>query len=302
MEDKLLPFFKRKLLKFQDPLEYKKQKFISNMLKQKEVININTFLKTAYNFKHSGHAGDIIYSLPSLRTLCQNQKANFFLNINRKVNYGKLKHPLGNVSLDEKTFKALEPLLLAQDYISTVGIYQNDPIDYDFDLIRSYPIMQNAGSIARWYFYFFAINADLGKEWLTVDADNTYKDYIIIARSFRYRQPLISYQFLSKYSKLLFIGLEDEYADMKKQLPSLQYAKVSNFLEMGRIIKGGRFFIGNQSFPFSLAEAMKVKRVLEVFVPCPNVIVEGANGYDFIYQPQFESIVEKLDRITTLGQ
>jgi hypothetical protein len=293
MGDELLPYFQRKLLKFKDPFEYKNQKFIQK-LQQLKPIDLNIPPQETYHFKHSGHAGDIIYSLPSLKELSGGKATNFYLSLNRKVNYGKLKHPLGNIMLNEKTVEALHPLLQAQDYISNVLVHNGEAIHYDFDYIRDYPFMQNSGSIARWYFYFFAINADLGKAWINVEPDSSWKDYIIISRSFRYRQPLISYGFLKKYTKLLFVGLEDEYADMKKQLPSLEYVKVQNFLQLAQIIKGGKFFIGNQSFPFSLAEAMKVKRVLEVFVPCPNVIPEGANGYDFIYQPQFEKIVERL--------
>jgi hypothetical protein len=63
---------------------------------------------------------------------------------------------------------------------------------------------------------------------------------------------------------------------------------------MASIISGSKFFIGNQSFPFSIAEGLKAKRVLEVYYRAPNIIVEGANGFDFCYQPQFEKIVANL--------
>ncbi|MEK7224455.1 MAG: hypothetical protein AAB221_02085, partial [Bacteroidota bacterium] len=62
-----------------------------------------------------------------------------------------------------------------------------------------------------------------------------------------------------------------------------------------QVIAGCKFFIGNQSFPFALAEALKVKRALELCFECPNVIPEGENAYDFVYQPQFEKIVRQLD-------
>ena len=88
--------------------------------------------------------------------------------------------------------------------------------------------------------------------------------------------------------------MPDEFEEMKKQLPKLEYKPVANFLELASVIAGSKLFIGNQSFPFSLAEALKVRRVLEVFYQCPNVLVEGANGYDFCYQPQFEKIVSDL--------
>jgi hypothetical protein len=292
MHEKVLPLLQRKLLKFSNPQEYRNQKFLMVYNKINTPINLNIPLKGQYAFKHSGNAGDIIYALPSLITLSKNSLADLYLHINQQANYGNMKHPLGNVMLNEGVYTRLEPLLTSQSYINALHKYSNENIDYDFDLIRSYPIMHNAGSIARWYFYFFATNANLGNPWLYVTADTTYANHIVLARSFRYRQPLINYRFLQKYSNIVFIGLEDEYADMKLQIPNLKYQPVNNFLELAQIIAGSKLFIGNQSFPFSLAEALKVKRILEVYIPCPNVVVEGENGFDFIYQPQFEKLVE----------
>jgi hypothetical protein len=60
------------------------------------------------------------------------------------------------------------------------------------------------------------------------------------------------------------------------------------------VIAGGRFFIGNQSFPFSIAESLKVKRLLEVYYLAPNVTVYGNKGFDFCAQPQFEKLVSDL--------
>jgi hypothetical protein len=82
---------------------------------------------------------------------------------------------------------------------------------------------------------------------------------------------------------------------MKKAIPHLKYHSVNDFLEFAQIIAGCKFFIGNQSFPFAVAEALKIKRALEVCFECPNVIPEGKDGYDFCYQPQFEKIVRQLN-------
>ena len=79
---------------------------------------------------------------------------------------------------------------------------------------------------------------------------------------------------------------------MKTQIPALQFYKVNNFLEMATIIAGSKLFIGNQSFPFSLAEGLKANRLLEVYFQCPNVIPTGNNGFNFCFQPQFEQLVK----------
>ena len=65
-------------------------------------------------------------------------------------------------------------------------------------------------------------------------------------------------------------------------MPDLRFKPVTDFLEMAIIVNSCKLFIGNQSFPFALAEAMKVKRLLEVYYKAPNVGVQGKNGSEFM--------------------
>ncbi len=81
---------------------------------------------------------------------------------------------------------------------------------------------------------------------------------------------------------------------MKKSIPNLVWQPVVNFLELAAVIAGSKLFIGNQSFPFSIAEGLKATRLLEVYHRIPNVIPEGKNGYDFYFQKHFEYLVENL--------
>lgn len=254
--------------------------------------------KPSYSFKHSGNAGDIIYSLPAAFALADNASIELFLNVDHPMNYSveRGKHPLNGVMLNSNMVAMLQPLLLSQSNIKKCAIYQNQSIDYDLDVFRRSPFDTHSGSIARWYFLHFAVNADLGKPWLTVTPDNSFNDYIVIARSLGYHSPGIDYSFLKKYRNLIFVGVPEEFNEMKQVLPAIKYQPVSNFLELAQLIAGCKFFIGNQSFPFSLAEALKVKRILEVYYICPNVIVEGINGYDFCFQEQFERIVSRLQQ------
>jgi hypothetical protein len=283
------------LLKMKDAEAYKNYKFEQLLNRARAPINLAVPNKTDYHFKHSGNAGDIIYSLPATMALSGNGNIHLHLQTGQKGHYGKKPHPLGGIMLNEKIIELLRPLLLAQPQIKSVELYNsNDAIDYDLDLIRSYPFPLNRGNLARWYFYLFAINADLGKPWLQVPADNQWNEHIVIARSQRYQVPGIDYSFLKKYPKKIFVGVPAEWEEMKTMIPDITYQPVNDFLELARIIAGSRLFIGNQSFPFSLAEGLKVRRLLEVYHLSPNVNVEGPLGYDFCYQPQFEKLVEKL--------
>lgn len=131
--------------------------------------------------------------------------------------------------------------------------------------------------------------------WLHATPDSTFGDSIVLARSGRYNNVYLDYGFLQEYSNLVFVGVEQEYQRLKVSIPKLEYQPVKDFLEMAQVIAGAKFFIGNQSFPYAIAEAMKVRRVLEVCFYAPNVVIHGANGYDVYFQKHFESIVRKLN-------
>jgi len=63
---------------------------------------------------------------------------------------------------------------------------------------------------------------------------------------------------------------------------------------MAQVIASCKLFIGNQSFPYSIAEALKTKRLLEVYYQAPNVIPNGPNGYDFYFQDHFKYLVDAM--------
>lgn len=250
--------------------------------------------KSLTRFKHSGNIGDIIYALPTVFELSKNGVAHLYLQTNQPAEYSYNYHPLGGVMLTEKMIELSKPLLLHQPQIESVEVYKNENVDYDLDLFRNYSFGLDKSSGVRWYFHVFGISRNSSLPWLVAPKDEQYANNIVIARSHRYRSPLIDYSFLNKYPNKLFVGVKEEYEDMKKVLPNLQYKPVQDFLEMASIINSCRLFIGNQSFPFALAEALKVPRLLEVYYKTPNVVVEGEGANDFLYQPQFECSAKRL--------
>ena len=253
--------------------------------------------KAIFSFKHSGNAGDIIYALPVVLALCEEKKADLYLHIGQIGHYGKNPHPLGNLMLTAKMVEMLTPLLQEQDYINSCTQYnENSTIDFDLDIVRQYPWYMSRGDLCRHYFMAFGAYYDLHQPWLKVKPDNSFNDAIVIARSQRYNAPGIDYSFLKKYPELIFVGVEAEYNIMKEQLPELRFQQVDNFLTLASIIAGSRLFIGNQSFPYAIAEALKINRLLEVYFQSPNVIPTGNSACDFCFQPQFEKLVrEKYD-------
>ena len=81
---------------------------------------------------------------------------------------------------------------------------------------------------------------------------------------------------------------------LKQGLKNLEFYDCKDFIELASIIKGCRVFIGNLSFGYALAEAIKVKRMLESGPDFPLVYPNGKNAYDFYFQSHFENLFKKL--------
>lgn len=287
-------YLQTRVLKYTDKEAYRLYKLNKNLAKVTFFKGEHPF-KENTTFKHSGNSGDIIYALPAIKALYKNKNAHLYLHLNQKfLQKSTTFHPLGNVMLNQKTFDYLQPLLLFQEGIETCEPFVGQDIDYDLDVVRHQIFNLGRGSISRWYFNVFNIYADLDQPWLQAPKQAGLENEIIVARSHRYNGASIDYSFLKKYSNISFIGVQEEFDDMVKQIPNIKYLVVNDFLEMAGYINSCKLFIGNQSFPFSIAEGLKVNRVLEICAWCPNVIVSGGNARDFYYQDHFEKSVAEL--------
>jgi ADP-heptose:LPS heptosyltransferase len=59
----------------------------------------------------------------------------------------------------------------------------------------------------------------------------------------------------------------------------LQGELIPLFLMFARIIAGSKLFIGNSSFLWTVAEALKVNRVMDVYHGYPNCLPQTSNGW-----------------------
>ncbi|MEO5647503.1 MAG: hypothetical protein ABIQ56_04015, partial [Chitinophagaceae bacterium] len=280
--------------KWTDTEGYRDYKYLEKLSKLDTPGFISDPTKPVASFKHAGNAGDLIYALPTIFQLAKGKPIHLFLHEDQPGIYGKNKHPMGNVMLTKRMINMLQPLMWHQPGITSCDPYNYDKVDFNLDLFREFPISLNRGNIARWYFLVFAVTADLSKPWLKAPVNNEFSDAIIIARSLRYNAPGLNYNFMCEHGRCVFIGVDEEYEAMKQMIPQLEYRRVYDFLEMAAIINGSKLFIGNQSFPYSIAEGLKVRRMLEIYHQTPNVSPEGPDAYDFCFQPQFEKLVGEL--------
>lgn len=299
-------------LKYQDRNAYKQYKWERQNYTEQEALNFFTgenrldtqekIEKVAsedklLNIIHSGNSGDVIYALPTIKKIAEvtGVPVNLYLRLNQPlIMSGYNSHPMGNVMINQPMAEMLIPLLNAQSYIHTCETYNNQKVHIDLDFFRNKTISLHNSNLARWYSYVTGFTAELWKPWIKAAPNLDYKDKIILARSARYRNSTIKYSFLKKYKNIVFIGVKSEYEDMQKAIPNLQTVQVKNFLELAQMIACCKVFIGNQSFPYSIAEGLKVPRILEAYYHLAHVIPEGENAHDFYYQNHFESLVKQL--------
>ena len=251
--------------------------------------------KKTISFLHYGHLGDIINSLPVIKELSKDKKCILYIQKEKPIpkHVVSKDHPFGSVYLSKNSILKMLPLLKNQKYLEKVEIYENQNIDIDLNFFRNLPINFNIDSV-RWYFHLTGCFPDLSENYLEVEQHSKFKDYLVIMRSLRRQNQFIDYSFLSNYKNIVFIGLENEFKDLRKKIGKLEYYDSKDFLELAMIIKNSKLFIGNLSFGYALAEALKVPRLLESGPNFPLVYPNGNHAYDFYFQNHFEDLVKKL--------
>ena len=301
-------FIKKLLYKITDKKKYQEHK-INEILKKKiewfdsgfkeKISNIEKVIKNKkeISFLHSGHLGDIIDSLAMIKEISKTHTCNLFIEENKKIDVKFNKHPAGNVFLNRKMVDMIMPLLKKQNFIKNVSVYNNDSIDVDLNLFKELAMNFNIDSV-RWYFQVIGFQTDLSLPYLQTEPHETIKNKVVIMRTVRRNNYFISYKFINKYKDLLFIGLEEEYRILKNEIPNLEFYDCRNFLEIAKIIKSSKFFLGNLSFGYSIAEGLKVPRLLECYPPeFPAMHPNGKNAYEFYFQQHFEKWFNHLYKL-----
>lgn len=217
------------------------------------------------NFYNRGSLGDIIYSLPTIKE------------------YGK-----SNLILKNKHYYSfLNSLLNAQDYINEVKHLEDgktnwSDVNINLDQFRtihkknlSKPLVQCFSEILNFN------NINYKNPWLFNIKKNKVKP-IIINRTLRYhdKEDINWHLFKSIENKCIFIGSQKEHFEFSRLFNlNIDFFKTENAIDVASVINGCDLFVGNQSFCYSLAESLKVDRVLEVCFEKPNCGPLSENGF-----------------------
>jgi hypothetical protein len=239
-------------------------------------------------FRHSGSAGDVIYSIPAI--LSQGG-GRLLLKPNVPAHYypGAV-HPSGHYRLSESIAKFLVSIFETQPGITAEIDKADTEIDWDLDEFRRSGINFQSGHIPAYYFYVIPGFYDLSSAWLFYPKQE--HQAIVVNKTSRYSNTNITYKFLNDLDQLIvFVGLQDEYDSFLKDVPKAAYYKTPSGIHLLQAIAGAKVFVGNQSLAFAVAEGLKVPRVLETCLFANNVIPTGGICYSAINQKGFEFAV-----------
>lgn len=264
-----------------------------------------------FSIRHSFKGGDLLVILPGLQHIYQERgikwKIYQRLNMPEFLNEQTRQYTTDMVCMDRRMFDRLKPLLEAQEYIESFEVWEGQKVDIDMDLSRdSNSIPFPAGDIHHWAWNIAPeLACDLSIPWLKVNPMaycNTTKgirklnDVVIFNRTERYINPYITYFFLKKYEdNVVFSGSESEHnAACFPWNIDIPLLITDNFLELARVINSCKFFLGNASMNFHIADALKIQRIIELSRIFPNTFPTGVNGYGFYSQKALEFYFDKM--------
>ena len=223
------------------------------------------------NFLSSGMLGDFIQSLFAVKNICEQRgcKANLYLS----EGHGGDVWTFGA----EKAYRDLAELVYHQPYINSFKLLDKE---YDESFINLNMWREDAatnfaedGEYSTCWSEMLSkkFNFKIGGEYKWLNAivpDSRTAGKIVIHRS-KHRWSGIKWQQIldSQQGKLIFVTTnEEEYALFNRTFTThnTPLLLVETIAELTNAFAGASYFIGNQSAPFSIANALDVPRLGEL--------------------------------------
>jgi hypothetical protein len=225
-------------------------------------------------FKHSGAAGDLIYSLALMKHFGGGE---FYLHLNQidwigQHYYGSKPAPFHQGRMTPKDFEFMQEFMLAQDYISKFEPLDLQTTEITHNLDRFRPLfVGHPGNYVDIYATAFGITDPAVQKsirttpWLTVpELHKTEGRDVVINRTARWLPNSRSDQWTrwrtgGMEARAVFVGLSEEYSKFCEDTGwDIPWVKTNNMLELASIIAGAKLFIGNQSQALALAVGLGI--------------------------------------------
>lgn len=292
-----------------------KKQSVSHELPQrlKNELGVQPYHQKITSVKHFPNLGDQIAVMPALKKYWEvtGRKIKFLQCVDTPAAYYQgATHPTVSedgvmVSVNKAMFDMMKPLFESQEYIHSYEVYQGQPVDLDFDVIRSKTFVNMPNlMIQSWIFHAYPdLACNLSKPWITLGGKcpeyvkKQVSGKVILNFTERYRNHMIDYFFLKNYAPdLVFAGTEREHWQFCQKfhldIPRLD---IKNFLDYAYAIKEARFLLGCQTFGWNLAQAMQTPRIVELCNFAPNVQPNvGEDSYGFFHQAEVEYFFRRL--------
>jgi len=229
-------------------------------------------IKNKNIFYHRGSIGDIIYAMPTILTCGGNailylrteEHLKFLYNLLKKQSYIKdVRH--SNSAEDDGYSWTDGNIINFNDFAHIAWVKRNQ------HLVLSHLETQNK-------------EYDLSKLWID-SVEPKYLSDIIINRTTHYHdKEEINWHLLEPFKdRCKFVGYPKEYkCFIQTYKIDIEFYQVQDALELAQVIRGSKFFVGNQSAAFAIAEAIKHPRFLEVCYTFDNCQPHGEDGYTYL--------------------
>lgn len=232
-------------------------------------------------FNHSGGIGDIFYSLyfcKDIIDVAKQSKFNFHIQTNvqdKDMSYQT--HPFGITRMPVSGANFIKPLLCYQTYINDVTI-SDECLEKSINLdhFRKLKLNLGSGDIRQWYYNLATdhLKREFWKPIIDAPKDFKYKDKIILICTERYQNLLTNYSVLKDFKdNFVFMGTDKEYQLFNEKYFEVERAPINDALDAAEKMMGAIGVVGNQSGLYSIAECLKVKRIM-----CAAEIIKFGNG------------------------
>jgi hypothetical protein len=216
-------------------------------------------------FKHSGKLGDIIWSLPFIRHVGGGDL---------QLAVGVSEAPGAASWISNEGFEFIRPLLEAQSYVHSVGLYQGEPVDYNLDDFRKVAFSSGCNLVDAFYLAF-DVEPDPTNHfepWL--DALGLLprpRKRVVVSRSprslgnraidNRLYHHLVR-QNLEKHG--LFVGLSDEHAHFQQLFGvNVELSITNDAHDIAKILNSADLWVGSHGLGNCIAEGLKKTSILE---------------------------------------
>jgi len=234
----------------------------------------------AAGFHHSGKLGDIVYGLAAVSAF---EEAHFYVNAN-------------GAYMSPSAAQSILPLIRAQLYISEADIWNSQPFDYNLDRFREFDIYHS--NLADCHLQAVGLpSSHRDRPWLSIDSPTRVKNRdVVFARSLVHRgspgiwEPI----YAALGHRAFFIGLPTEHEAFVREIGQVPYVPTNNLLDVARLIAGSVLFVGNQSCPLAIAEAMKHPLIQEVYSAVPNCIFERPDCFPVWNADEIPQVMSQL--------